>query len=366
MRALGEMAGGVAHDFNNILSGILGRAQLLLMQLAQGPVKSGIEIIEKLTLDGAKTVRRIQELTRLRREQHFEAIDLPSLLEEALDLARMRWQSQIVAPGVQVQFDYQKELLPAIEGNTDELRETVANLLFNATDALPDGGSVSVSTRLEENHIFVEVRDDGIGMDEEAQKRAFEPFFTTKLYRGDGLGLSLVYSIMSRHGGEIVINSAVGKGTTAILVFPRDFRISQREAAARPQLYIDPSKFAILMIEDDDGVRDSVHELLVTRGHQVRSFANGREGLEAFFEQPSAIVITDLGMPEISGWEIAGGVKSHSPSTKVILMTGWGVNLDDHTVRASGIDYILSKPFQSTESFAAIDSVVVRDPSEVH
>ncbi|MBI3090118.1 MAG: response regulator [Candidatus Tectomicrobia bacterium] len=354
MRALGEMAGGVAHDFNNILGGILGRTQLLLMQTQEAQLRKGLEIIEKLTLDGAKTVRRIQEFTRTRRDRVHEELDLNALIEEAIQLTEQRWKQEPLAAGLSIDLRFEPQPLRPLRGNVEELREVISNLIFNAVDALPQGGRITILTFADAENLHVQVRDNGIGIDEDILWRVFEPFFTTKQLRGSGLGLSMAYSIVNRHGGEISLTSKPGVGTTVNIVF-------HQHPGAADQIMQPPAQQAevalrsdIMLIDDDDGIRDFLHDLLTAEGYRVLSFDRGRPALAAFQESPCGVVITDLGIPDISGWDVARQVKIQAPATKIMLITGWGVQIEDAQVRASGIDHVLAKPFQVREILAQV------------
>lgn len=355
MRALGEMAGGVAHDFNNILGGILGRTQLLLMQTQEAQLRKGLEIIEKLTLDGAKTVRRIQEFTRTRRDRVHEELDLNALIEETIQLTEQRWKHEPLAAGVTIDLRFEPQSLRPLRGNVEELREVISNLIFNAVDALPHGGRITILTFADAENLHVQVTDNGIGISEDILWRVFEPFFTTKQLRGSGLGLSMVYSIVSRHGGEISLTSKPQVGTTVNIVF------HQHPGAVAEQMMQPPAqqpeaalRSDIMLIDDDDGIRDFLHDLLTAQGYRVLSFDRGRPALAAFQENPCGVVITDLGIPDISGWDVARQVKSQAPATKIMLITGWGVQIEDAQVRASGIDHVLAKPFQVREILAQV------------
>jgi CheY-like chemotaxis protein len=230
-------------------------------------------------------------------------------------------------------------------GNPSELREVLTNIIFNAVDAMPEGGKLTIATQPQaEGWVEVRIADTGIGMTEEVKKRIFDPFFTTKGVTNSGLGMSVSYGIIKRHGGEILIESELGKGTTFIIHLPTGY--GEEETAVKEVTPIKESRQArILVIDDEDSVRDILSRMLKTKGHQVVVASNGEEGIEQFRSQPFDLVFTDLGMPKISGWEVGKTIKGINPKIPIAMITGWGMELDREKMSESGIDLIVSKPF---------------------
>jgi CheY-like chemotaxis protein len=218
-------------------------------------------------------------------------------------------------------------------------------MIFNAVDAMPEGGKITIVTRPQaEDWVEVRIADSGIGMTEEVKKRVFDPFFTTKGVTNSGLGLSVSYGIIKRHGGEILIESEPGKGTTFILHLPTGY--GEEEVVAREVTPVREARQArILVIDDEDSVRDILSRMLKTKGHQVVVASNGEEGIERFRSEPFDLVLTDLGMPKLSGWEVGKAIKGINPKVPIAMITGWGVELDREKLSESGIDLIVSKPF---------------------
>ncbi len=348
LNAFGEMAAGVAHDFNNLLAGILGRAQLLQLKLKEkgaerSELDSQLELIEKLALQGAATVRRIQEFSRIRKDVPTESVNLNSVVKDAVEVARPKWKDESETRGIHVEICLELGQIPTVRGSASELVQVVINLIYNAVDAMPEGGELTLKTYLEGNTIGLEVSDTGIGMSREVKEKLFQPFFTTK-GNGYGLGTSIVYGIVSRHRGEILVSSEERKGTTFLLSLPvanGQWEDKPPEKVACPKKE-GPAK--VLVVEDNDLNRDMFSRYLTEMGHNAVLAANGKEMLPILERERFDLVITDLSMPGISGWQVAEQVKKRSPSLPVILVSGWAIQQDDARLRESGIDFILQKP----------------------
>jgi len=232
-----------------------------------------------------------------------------------------------------------------IMGNPHELREVLTNIFFNAVDAMPKGGKLTIATQPQtEDWVEVSISDTGIGMTEEVKKRVFDPFFTTKGVTNSGLGMSVSYGIIKRHGGEILIESEQGKGTAFIIHLPKGYE--GEETIVREVTPIKEARQArILVIDDEESVRDILSRILETTGHQVMVASNGEEGIERFKSEAFDLVFTDLGMPKLSGWDVGKTIKGINPKVPIAMITGWGVELDREKMSESGIDLIVSKPF---------------------
>ena len=316
LRAMGEMASGVAHDFNNVLAVVLGNIQLLLHQLdhlSPEEIREGLKVIERSSKDGAETIRRIQEFTGVRRDKEFISLSLNEIVTEVVNITQPRWKDQTQKKGIQIELTTQLGDIPLIMGNPSELREVLTNIIFNAVDAMPEGGKLTITTQPQaEDWVEVRIADTGIGMTEEVKKRVFDPFFTTKGVTNSGLGMSVSYGIIKRHGGEILIESEPGKGTTFIIHLPTGY--GEEEAVVKEVTVLKESRQArILVIDDEDSVRDILSRMLKTKGHQVVVASNGEEGIERFRSEPFDLVFTDLGMPKLSGWDVGKTIKGINP-----------------------------------------------------
>ena len=351
LNALGEMAGGVAHDFNNLLSAVLGRTQLLLQTVQDPDVRRQLQVIEKAALDGATAVRRVQEFTRVRSDEHFSTLDLNRMLLEVVERTRPAWDAAPRRNGVAVQVEFDLAARQTIAGNTSEIRELFTNLVLNAVDALPWGGQIRISTMDDCADVVVRIRDTGIGMDEDTRQRAFDPFFSTKSVRGTGLGLSVARGIATRHRGTITVESEPHLGAEFTLRFPAG------EAAAPP-----PSsprrggvpRFRVLAVDDEKPVLDVLADLLRALDQEVDVALGGAAGLERFERGEYQVVVTDLSMPEVNGWDLTLAVKSRRPDVAVVVVTGWGLQLEEATAQAHGVDLLVAKPFSIEDLEAAL------------
>ncbi len=360
LRALGEMAGGVAHDFNNLLASILGRAQLLKMSCPNDKTLRELEIIEKAALDGADTIKRIQDFTRVRKDQNFVPVDMNAIARDVLDFTRTRWKDEVDAQGLSVRVSTELEPVPPVDANPAEIREALTNIVINALDAMPQGGTLQIRSLTDlRGRIAISVADTGTGMTEEVKRRIFDPFFTTKGNRGNGLGMSIVYGIVSRHRGDVEVESEPGKGTTVRLVFPPSTQ-ADIASVVRPKAAPERGEGRVFVIDDDVGVCRLITEVLTKVGYSVTAHTDSRQGVEEFLASGDDVelLITDLGMPGITGFEVARQVRRKAPLVAVALITGWAVELDDQKVRTNGIDLVITKPFDIRDLLRLVEEGV--------
>jgi len=356
LQAVGEMASGIAHHLNNLLAVILGRIQLLRAKVQEPEIHRVLEIVERTTLDGAEVVRRVQEFSRAQPVAEAVPVDLNQLAQDVLELARSLWQARAQVRGIQIEAVLEPGQIPAVAGDPAALREVFMNLLFNAVDALPRGGQITVKTWASDQRVHCSVADTGVGMSEEVEQRALEPFFTTKGPRSTGLGLSVTYGIIKRHGGELSIESIPGHGTTVTISLPFAAMAAPDAIPAAPLAR--PMK--ILVIDDEPEVREMLVEILASQGHLVSQAASGAEGLSMFQVDRHDLVFTDLVMPGMNGWWVAGAIKTLSPETPVILVTGWRDQKMLASPAARHVDSILFKPFQTTQVATVVDRALAR------
>jgi signal transduction histidine kinase/HAMP domain-containing protein len=356
LRALGQMASGIAHDINNAISPIAIYTESLLEHESQlsDRARRYLGTIQQAIEDVANTVARMREFYRERTPQlTLERVSLNRAVRQIVDLTRPRWSDLPQQRGLMI--DLKMELiegLPDIMGAENEVRDALTNLIFNAVDAMPAGGTLSLRTRRTqgagEDYAIVEVSDTGVGMDEETKRRCLEPFYTTKGERGTGLGLAMVYGMVQRHSADIEVESVPGVGTTVRLSFAAQGN-SQVKPATRPSSGASMRRLRILLIDDDPVLIKSLQDFLQEDGHLVTATNGGQAGIEAFMAalgtpEPFELVITDLGMPYVDGRKVAATIKTASSSTPIVLLTGWGRRMIDENDKPANVDKVLSKP----------------------
>jgi CheY-like chemotaxis protein len=317
-----------------------------------------LEIIEKASFDGAETVRRIQEFSRKRvDDKEFTPLNINELLENSLDFTRVRWKDNAESQGIKYNIQTAYSPVPATVGSASELREVFTNLINNALDAMPGGGSIEVMTTVEDDTISIDITDTGGGIPEEIRNRIFDPFFTTKGVQSTGLGMSISYGIISRHKGTIAVKSAEGKGTTFTIKLPVVAKpLDKRELIKC--VPVQTRRARILVVEDEDEVRQLLSDILASEGHEVVAAANGSEGIEVFKQNTFDLVFSDLGMPDMSGWEVAGEIKSINSTVPVILVTGWNVEITNSENRTDSVDKIIQKPFEVKQVLRTVQEVM--------
>jgi PAS domain S-box-containing protein len=356
LRALGQMASGIAHDINNALTpATLYTETLLETETNLSPLaRESLTTIQRAIADIAHTVSRMKEFYRHQPETMLLPIQLNPLIRQVVDLTRARWSDMPQQRGTVIEMHTElADDLPAVLGVESEVREALVNLIFNAVDAMPAGGAVTVRTsRLDAppRPACIEVTDTGIGMDEATRRRCLEPFFTTKGERGTGLGLPMVYGVVQRHGADLSIESQVGRGTTVSLHFPTvEDAIGRMPATVQQASSAGPGRLRILVVDDDPLLLRSLQHTLEIDGHTVIAANGGQAGIDAFHAAQEAgnlpsLVISDLGMPHVDGRKLAAAVKAASPSTPVIMLTGWGHRLVAEGDIPDQVDELLSKP----------------------
>jgi CheY-like chemotaxis protein len=340
------MAAGVAHDFNNLLSVILGRAELMLRRVRDPNAARDLEAVRRAAQDGADTVRRIQEFTRTRRTRAFERVDLGAIAREVVELTRPRWEVEGQSRGVGYEFTVEGAA-PPVAGRPEELREVLTNLLTNAVDAMPEGGRCVVLLEAEGDWAVVSVRDTGVGMEEDMRRRVFEPFFTSKGPRGTGLGLAVSWGIITRHGGTIEVESVPGEGSTFVVRLPIPVTLPDPVAGAVLAPAARPAR--VLIIEDEPEVQAVLADMLREAGYDVVVAKDGTEGLERVEHEAMDIVLSDISMPGLSGWDVAARLRARFPTVPLGFVTGWGDQLDPERLARMGVSFVIAKPFQTLD-----------------
>lgn len=349
MAALGELSFGVAHNVNNTLTGILGRAQLILRNSADSAkVEAGLELIIKSAEDGAHIIRRIQDFARQRPSREFEVISVAELLKDAGEMTRPRWEARSeFAP---VRFALHADCKAHVKGDPVELREVLVNMIYNAVDAMPSGGEVRISTQETRDRVVIHVNDTGTGMTPEVKQRLFDPFFTTKGKAGTGMGLAVSFGIIRRHEGSIEVDSEPGRGTTFKISLPR---VVPAQAASEdpetPETSVSafPDKVRVLVVDDEIHVREVLIEALEADGCEVIAAESGEIALALYdqYEGNFDAVFTDIGMPSMNGWELVTEIRERSKTMPIAIISGWADAISVQTRNALKADWVVAKPF---------------------
>jgi signal transduction histidine kinase/ActR/RegA family two-component response regulator/predicted negative regulator of RcsB-dependent stress response len=349
MAALGELSFGVAHNVNNTLTGILGRAQLILRN-SNDPAKieAGLELIIKSAEDGAHIIRRIQDFARQRPSREFEIISIAELLKDACEMTRPRWEARSeFAP---IRFALHADCTAHVKGDPVELREVLVNMIYNAIDAMPYGGEVRLTTQENRERVVVQITDTGTGMGPDVKQRLFDPFFTTKGKAGTGMGLAVSFGIIRRHEGSIEVDSEPGRGTTFKISLPKVTATPAKTEAVGPlDAVVSPSndKVRVLVVDDETHVREVLIEALEAEGCEVVSAQSGEIALALYdqYEGKFDAVFTDIGMPEMSGWELVTEIRDRSKTMPIAIISGWADAISVQTRNAVKADWVVAKPF---------------------
>lgn len=361
LSALGELASGVAHDFNNTLAGILGRAQLIQRTNDPEKISRGLNIIIKTAEDGAKTVKRIQDFARQRRDHDFEPVSIDQILLDVSEMTRPRWKDRAEASNIQISLDLQIRSKAKVMGDESELREVLVNMVFNAVDAMPKGGQLTLAAYDIDESVVIMVADTGAGMAPEVKSRIFDPFFTTKGKAGMGLGLAVSFGIIRRHEGSVKVDSEVNMGTKFMISLPK---AEVTEEANLPEVDLAKAQPAnthsantshtfsenqpkILVVDDEEPVRELLRDLLEHDGCRVYVAPGSREALGLFEVHQFDGIFTDVGMPGMSGWELAHAIRQRNKTIPIAVVTGWGEAVGSDEQKEAGVDWVVAKPFHA-------------------
>jgi diguanylate cyclase (GGDEF)-like protein/PAS domain S-box-containing protein len=363
LRALGQMATGIAHDLNQSLMLVASYSDLARRALLQDPPNL-VELEDLMTtstqaaLDGGETVKRLLMFTRSAPAQDTQPVDLSSVVREAAQLTGPRWRDAAQAEGRPIRLHVEANGHPTIQGSAARLRELMTNLIFNAVNALPAGGTIRLRVGAEDGQGIVEVIDSGVGMSAEVQARVFEPFFTTRGESGTGMGLAMVFGIVEQHGGRIEVRSAVGDGTTIRIRLPLVDAVAEAPVSHAPGVAVElepAPPLRVLVVDDEPMMTRALVRMLQSSGYALSVAGSGEEALEKLAEQAFDVVVSDMGMGAgMNGWELADVVKRRWPSVRFLLATGWGASLDAGEVRSRGVESVLSKPYRLVDLVRAL------------
>src|SRR5262245_5589214 len=346
LRAMGQLSSGMAHHLNNLFAVILGRVELLLGKVDEASVRRSLEIIQRTGQDGAEVVRRVQRFSRVQPVSDAVAMDLNQLVQEVVELTRPRWQDEAQLRGSRIEVVVEPGVIGAAAGEPAPLREVLINLLLNAADSIKQAGRVTLKTWTDDDRVYCSVSDTGAGMPEEVRRRALEPFFTTKGPKATGLGLSVAYGTVQRYGGTLAVESVEGQGTTVEVSLPSAAATAQVVRKSTGPATKAALPLRILVIDDELQVRSTLAEMLEEQGHSVTQAPGGRQGLSYPESNPELVdgEISDLGMPDMTGWDVARTIQSRWPRLPVGLITGWGETEITREERGR-VNFVITKPF---------------------
>ncbi|MCF6147646.1 MAG: PAS domain S-box protein [Candidatus Kuenenia sp.] len=360
MQALGVITSGVAHEINNILAAIDGNIQILIRQnKGRDKLLGTLHLVHKYVKDGAEIVRRLNEFTKEKKDvTQYVMVDLAELTNHVVEFLKPKWLD--MAQGGGIKFNINTDGLKKvgkIKGNPSELREVVMNIVNNALDAMPKGGTLCILTWEDEDTIYLSISDTGTGMSEDVKLKIFDPFFTNKK-RGTGLGLSVAYGIIKRHGGRINVSSTVGMGSTFLLSFPSSKDDCEEETVEKTEGKKGMRGNKILVVEDEVVIGKVLYNFLSEEGYAVEHIDDGKEALDRLKVEKYDLVLCDLGMPEVSGWDIMQAIETLDEKPKVGVITGFLNTADSFPDKEIKANFVVNKPFDLEDVLDRIQSIL--------
>ena len=361
LKSMGMITSGIAHEFNNILAIVKGFATQIKKKCGNDEkLEKRVDTIIKATNDGVEIVRRMREYTNLELDNaNFVPTDMRLLIKQSIGFTMPRWQNIANANGIHYKIDtdgFSKEL--CIMCNQSELREVLVNIINNALDAMSGGGSLSFHTWAEEKTLFVTISDTGMGMGETVQRNVFDPFFTTKIGVGTGLGMSTAYGIVVRHGGEIEVESEEGKGSRFTIRLPLSNEIAKPEATFEQEQELKAEGLRMLIVDDEQEICDLLSEYFLEDGHNVKSVNTGDMAIKLLETESFDLVLSDLVMPEVTGYDIIETIGTLEKKPKVGIITGWEDAYKTEKGETLKADFIVRKPINFSELTRCINNVL--------
>lgn len=360
LHAFSQIAGGVVHDFNNCLTILQGCSDLLLAgTLEPRASRELLEAMHTAAYDASAVVGRLKHFYKPNSgESAVRVMDLAELLETASKMSEVRWKEQAAMENRTITLQSALEAGILVECNASEIREAIMNLIFNAVDAMPDGGILSIGCSLQSNKAVIELGDTGAGMTEEVRSHCLEPFYSTKGDKGTGLGLAMVHGIIRRHGGEMEIESELGNGTTFRISLP--VATSPKVDAPKAHQHLNRS-ISILVAEDDRAVQCLLRSYLEREGHRVTLADDGEQALELFGQGAFDLLLTDLSMPRMNGEILATKVKERRQGFPVIMLTGFDKVFLPEGKTPNAVDVLRSKPISAEALSSTIAGVMLQN-----
>lgn len=366
LRALGEMAGGVAHDFNNALQPIVLAAGILRRrqnELTDDPtLRNYVQVIYMASKEATSTVKRLVRFFRPSQDHDKKKVDINGIIEDVIELTRPKWKEEALRNEVTIEMETDLQPGCTINGYPDEIKELLVNLVFNAVDAIEKEGKIRLQTTLESESVLLKVSDNGVGMPANVSAKCLEPFFTTKANRGTGLGLSIVYGVVRRLKGGIHIDSTEGEGTTFTIRMPRAKNGEHKKSRSKKEnLQWKTSTGAVkfLIAEDNTAVRSLLSDELRQQGHDVELAVSGNQAWGMFQEEEFDVILTDQAMPGMSGIQLARLIKERDPKKPIIMLTGFGDMVHSKDI-GHLVDVVISKPVLMADVLHAVGQLLRR------
>lgn len=352
LKSIGTITAGISHEFNNILAVISGKVQLLEMYNKDNTeLTDELRTIMRATDDGAAISNKMLQFTKTDQDANeFVSSDIVDMIVESIDFTKPRWRNEAQAKGIDYRIDKEgMNIVPRIMCNPTELREVLINIINNAIDAMPDGGTLSFRTRSVDDTALVSISDTGMGMPVDVKNNIFDPFFTTKTPVGTGLGMSMAYGIVTRHGGSIVVESEPGKGSTFNLQFPTATKTLS--TATTPELKQETKKvnLRILAVDDEEVMRNILFQFLSRDGHNIKTVDNGADAIKMSKSEDFDLVLCDIAMPDIFGYDVIKVLNGLKKRPKIGIISGWNKKLSSVTGKEFKVDFYLKKPFKHSE-----------------
>ena len=348
LKSIGIITAGISHEFNNILAIISGNVQLLQETYKDhGGLTKELCTIKRAVDDGTQISSKMFEFTKTKQDtKKLVLSDIRDLIMQSIEFTIPRWKNEAQATGISYSMDMEDmKNVSSILCNPTELREVFINIIINALDAMPEGGSISFSTKSDENTVFVIVSDTGKGMSEEVKKKIFDPFFTTRRPLGTGLGMSVSYGVIKRHDGKIEVESELGKGSSFTLEFPIAKQAVSSISIPEPEQKTNEKNLHILVVDDEDDICDMLGKFLSSGGHKVKTLDNGADAIELINSDHFDLVLCDLAMPKVSGYDVIKAINGLEKKSKIGVITGWGEKIKPIEEESIKFDFILKKPF---------------------
>jgi signal transduction histidine kinase len=360
--AIGEMSSAIAHDFNNSLQSIYGNLELALLKIEDNHIsRKFLETIKTAASDASARVKLLQRFAgKAKGKEAYKKVNIKNIIEDVILQSRPIWKDNPEKDGYEITISKNIDVDINIKGDEAELRSVLYNIIKNSVEAMPKGGEINISAVKENNNAVLTCKDSGIGMNEETRSRIFQPFFTTKGFEsGRGLGMSGVYSIIKEHGGTIYVKeSNIGIGTTIKIKLPISIdNLEQIEIKSSENKNM--KDLNILWVDDDSLIRDIAEEMLEVLEHKGKIVQNGEKALELLKNESFDLVVTDIGMPGMNGWDLADKIREEfNDKIKIIALTGWGDQISDEKRKQHGVSELLSKPFKIEQLKGIINKVM--------